>query len=308
MKSDPETEDHAPERPLVSILVLTMNRASALEGCLRSIGTQDYSAYEVVVVDNASTDETPSLVREQFPEVRYFRMERNLGAAEGRNQAFALARGEVCVLIDDDAEFESSKALRTIVEYFERDPKLGVLSLTIRNAYTGEVDRKAIPRQDKRVIGGDYPCTYFCAAGAALRREAFDAAGGFWGELFIYSEELDLAYRILDQGFGMRHCGDLSVLHWETPVARPGCRYLYFSTRNRIWVSWRNLPWPMALVNSIAWVVHNGWSSLRNRCVGAWFSGLAEGVVHLNQALKQRRVLGSDAMRGLKEYSGRTWY
>ncbi len=90
--------------PLVSFLVLTMNRSTEIEPCLESIFAQDYPNYEVIVIDNASVDNTCSVVSEKFPKAKLFRMEKNLGAAGGRNVAFSKSVGEICIVIDDDAK------------------------------------------------------------------------------------------------------------------------------------------------------------------------------------------------------------
>ena len=294
--------------PLVSYLVLTMNRVEELSLCLESIREQDYPNIEIVVVDNASNDNTEAVVRDRFPEVRLRCLDENLGAAQGRNEAFSMARGEVCVVLDDDATLPDPDATGRIVEYFRKDPRLGVVSLTVRNAFTGKVDTKAIPRRDKRLLEHDYPCTYFCAAGVAFRRKAVDDAGGFWGELFIYAEELDLSYRILDKGYRMLHSAGIDVLHRETPVARPSGRYFRYATRNRIWVAWRNLPWPNALVTSIAWMARNGLKSLGNGCFMAYLAGLGDALVRIGHPLRERKVLEPATMRMLKRHSGRLWY
>ncbi len=160
--------------PLISYLVLTMNRASELAACLRSIQKQESDRYEIVVVDNASTDETPRLMAEQFSDVVFKRLPENVGAANGRNEAFALARGSICVLIDDDAELLDPQATDKIGRYFEEDPGLGLLALNVINPHTNCVDTKCLPRRDKKVQQEDFICTYFCGAGAAIRKEAFD--------------------------------------------------------------------------------------------------------------------------------------
>ncbi len=306
----PNSLSGAPKNPfpLVSYLVLTMNRVEELTLCLESIREQDYPNIEIVVVDNASDDNTEEMVRDRFPEVRLRCLGENLGAAQGRNEAFSMARGEICVVLDDDAALPDRDATGRIVDYFQRDSRLGVVSLNVRNAFTGKVDTKAIPRRDKRILEHDYPCTYFCAAGVALRRQAFDDAGGFWGELFIYAEELDLSYRILDKGYRMLHSTGIDILHRETPAARPSGRYFRYSTRNRIWIAWRNLPWPNALVTSLAWVALNGFKSLGNGLFLAYLTGLADALVRIGQPFRKRKVLKPATMRVLKRHSGRLWY
>jgi len=295
-------------RPLVSFLILTMNRSRELIECLESLFKQDYLSFEVIVVDNASSDDTLKVVASKFPQVRLNALPENLGAASGRNEAFAMARGEICVLIDDDAVLPDKDATQRIVEYFNNEPQLGVLSLNVKNFFTNTVDIKSIPRRDKRILTEDYRCTYFCGAGVAFRREAFEQSGGFWGKLFIYAEELELSYRILDKGFLMLHSVGIDVLHKESPEARPKDRYFRYSTRNRVWIAVRNLPLLNVFTMSLAWILKNGWISLRSGSFRAFLSGLKEMALGLGSVWKIRQVLKPETLAILRQYSGRLWY
>lgn len=294
--------------PLVSYLVLTMNRVSELETCLKSITRQTSDRYEIVVVDNASSDETPQMVEDRFPDIVYKRLTENVGAANGRNEAFATARGAICVLIDDDAELMDAQATEKIARYFEEDQNLGILALNVVNAHTSNVDLKCLPRRDKQVQHQDFVCTYFCGAGAAIRKKAFDKAGGFWGKLFIYVEELDLSYRILDLGYRAKYSTTVDVLHRETLRARPSTRHTRSMVRNRIWVALRNLPFPYVLIFPLAWIAKMGWSSLRQGQFHAFLCGITEAVAGIRVALRIRRPLKASTVKILRENSGRLWY
>jgi len=159
--------------PLVSYIIITMNRSDELADCLANVREQDYPHKEIIVVDNGSTDDTREAVSNNFPEVRYIYLENNLGVSGGRNKGTVAAQGEICIFLDDDARFTDPAATAKAVEYFQNDTRLACLAFTIRNAFTGIEDYKAIPRIDKKQFDQDYPCTYFCGAGFALRRQVF---------------------------------------------------------------------------------------------------------------------------------------
>ncbi len=167
---------------------------------------------------------------------------------------------------------------------------------------------KAIPRRDKKILSADYPCTYFCAAGVALKRQAFSQAGGFWDKLFIYAEELDLSYRIIDKGFDIIHCVSIDVMHSETPSARPNDRYLRLASRNRIWVAFRNLPFPNAVVMSVAWSIKHALMSIKTGQLLAVLDGLKLALLGLKYAIQKRKKLTPGTMKKLQELSGRVWY
>jgi len=98
------------ERPLVSVVIPTYNRASLLERALRSVFNQTYNNLEIIVVDDASSDETSDVVKTIHDErVRYLRHDTNRGGSAARNTGIRAACGEYIAFLDDDDEWESVK-------------------------------------------------------------------------------------------------------------------------------------------------------------------------------------------------------
>ena len=259
--------------PLVSYIIITMNRSDELADCLANVREQDYPHKEIIVVDNGSTDDTGEAVKNNFPEVRYIYLENNLGVSGGRNKGTLAAQGEICIYLDDDARFTDPAATAKAVEYFQNDARLACLAFTIRNAFTGVEDYKAIPRIDKKQFDQDYPCTYFCGAGFALRRKIFLELGMFWEKFFYGCEELDYSYRLLENGYRLMHSAAITIAHREVQQARPKGQWLYFNVRNRCWLAWRNLPWPYAVSTTVLWWGHTAVTSLRYGLFGYFVKG-----------------------------------
>lgn len=118
----PDLEDPAPERPLISVVVPTYNRADLLRRAVESILAQTYDAFEVLIVDDASTDETESVVATvQDPRVRYIRQPQNRGVAAARNRGMREARGGLIAFLDSDDEWTPSK-LEEQVRLIRRRP------------------------------------------------------------------------------------------------------------------------------------------------------------------------------------------
>ena len=294
--------------PLVSYIIITKNRSDELVDCLANLRLQEYHHKEIIVVDNGSTDETAPTVTNNFPEVRYIRLEENLGVSGGRNRGTLAAQGEICIYIDDDARLTDPGATGRAVDYFKRDAQLACLAFTIINAFTDVEDYKAIPRVDKQRIDHDYECTYFCGAGFALRREIFLELGMFWEKYFYGCEELDYSYRLLDRGYNIIHTAAISVAHREIQQARPKGQWLYFNTRNRAWLAWKNLPWLYALSMTLLWWTQGYLIGMRDGLLSYFVRGAKDGLAGLPEIVRQRVRIGRDTIKSLRTNSGRFWY
>jgi hypothetical protein len=294
--------------PLVSYIIITMNRSAELTDCLANVRLQAYPHKEIIVIDNGSTDDTGELVKNGFPEVRYIYQATNLGVTGGRNKGTAAARGEICIYLDDDARFLDPAATGKAVDYFQNDAQLAGLAFTIRNAFTDAEDYKAIPRVDKKQLDDDYQCTYFGGGGVALRRDIFVELGMYWEKYFYGCEELDYSYRLLDHGYRIIHSAVITIAHREVPQARPKGQWFYFNTRNRCWLAWRNLPWPYALSMTLAWWGRNGFVSLRHGQFGFFLRGVRDALTDMPHVMSGRKRITGNTVKLLKTFSGRLWY
>jgi GT2 family glycosyltransferase len=293
--------------PLVSYVVITRDRQRELLRCLQSLEEQDYPAKEVVVVDNGSAGGAQEVLH-SFPRVRLIELPSNRGVPEARNEGARAAAGEVCVFIDDDAEFADRSATRRLLRYFDRDPRLGVLAFVIRDPTTGREEHASIPRADKRSVPGDYPCCYFCGCGFALRRQLFFDLGMFWGGLFYGGEELDFSYRVLDRDYRLLRCGAVEVIHRRVTHGRPKGQYLYFNARNRLWIAVKNLPIPYAFSTALVWWPFLAALGLARGQLGFVVGGIRDALWGLPALWKHRGSIGRRATRQLRLLSGRLWY
>jgi GT2 family glycosyltransferase len=294
--------------PAASIVVITHDRSDDLANCLESVQRQTGAEIEIIIVDNASTDNTLTMLSDEFPQVRVYPSKVNLGVSEGRNVGIEMATSDVCICIDDDAAFEADDAVRRVVDYFEADSRLVSVAMTILSSSTGEEEHKGIPRLDKKVLDRDYECTYFCGAGFAVRRSKFLEVGKFWSPLVYGSQELDLSYRFLDRGWRLIHSAGIRVIHKSSPLARPGGQWIYFNTRDRSWVAIRHLPWPAVLTTTLLWWCQTFGVSLRTGRLGAFFRGLWASLGGIGEAYRTRRVISRRAIEQLTTKSGRYWY
>lgn len=294
--------------PLVSYVIVTMNRQREVVECLISVREQDCPRKQVIVVDNGSSDGTVSQIRQRFPDVRLISLPSNHGVAGGRNHGAAAASGEICVFIDDDARFTDPDATRRIIPYFQKDPKLACLALVVSNGLTGFEDCKAIPRADKLSLDHDYPCAYFCGAGFAVRREALLEVGLFWDRLMYGGEELDLSYRLLDRGYRLLRTASVTVLHDNVLTARRRGQQTYFYIRNRCWVAARNLPWLYVLTTTGLWWGYLLLAATARRELSFAVQGIWDALRGFPAVLCERQRIRRDTVQALRRLSGRLWY
>jgi GT2 family glycosyltransferase len=294
--------------PVVSVILVSMNRKEMLEKCLRSVQKQTFPDIEIIVVDNTSSDGTGEMVRRLFPGVRYFYLVNNVGATGGRNYGARMSTGEICVFVDDDTVFVDDDAFDQVVSCFRSDNQLGCIAFRIVQQSDGCEEYKSIPRVDKKIIAGDYECSYFCGAGFACRCNFFIEMGMFWEPLFFIVEELDFSYRLVNRGYKILRSSTISVVHYETPQARIKGKWIYYGVRNRCWVAARHLPWVNVFSHTLFWWGYFFISAVRNWHLIYYLQGIRDAFIGFPKALESRACVSKETMEKLKILSGRVYY
>jgi len=250
----------------LSIIIVNWNTRELLAGCLRSIANCELRitnyrtpatpiyrsinlpAAEVFVVDNASTDGSATMVREHFPWVRLIENTENVGFARANNQGIALATGRYVLLLNPDTEIHPG-ALETLIEFMGATPEAGACGPRLLNGdgtlqhgchpmltpgrefwrllflerfwprTTYPIDRwdVATPRQVEVIKG----------ACLLLRRAALDQVGVLDESYFMYTEEVDLCYRLTQAGWGLWCVPAAAVTHYGEGSSRQAAESMY---------------------------------------------------------------------------------
>ena len=121
------------ESPLVTVIILTRNRAGFLKGAVDSVLGQTYTTLELLIIDDASEDETPSII-DGFddPRIRVLRNDLSRGIPAARNVGLREARGDLIAFLDDDDRFLPEKLRRQVKRWMERDPHPGLVCCGVR--------------------------------------------------------------------------------------------------------------------------------------------------------------------------------
>lgn len=176
----------------------------------------------------------------------------NLGIPAARALAASRAETDIIVFLDDDA-VAGDHVGEGVRAAFEADPTCGAVALRLVDE-NGATARRHVPRFGGRGAerGGDV--ALFLGGACAFRRSAYEGAGGYWGDLFYGHEEVELAWRLIDRGWTIRYLPDATVFHPRTVIGRHADGWR-MTGRNRVMIARRTLPWPVAFVHTVGWLV-----------------------------------------------------
>ena len=250
--------------PLVSFLIATFNRRDVL---LRTLGELNHCAlqpdeFEILLVDNASTDGTAEAVLREFPGVNLFPLARNRGPC-AKNVGLRDARGEFVVFLDDDS-FPSADTIPRMVEHFDSDPRLGAAVFTI-----------TLPDGSRECSAYPDVCI---GCGTGFRRDALIAAGGLPDDFFMAAEEYDLSLRLLNAGWRVRTFDDLHATHLKTPGSRFPARITRLDARNNVLLAMKHFPDPWRMRYSVAWLERYRLMARANGTSTALWAGALQGL------------------------------
>jgi GT2 family glycosyltransferase len=260
----------------VTTVVATQNRWHRLESTLAQ------HSEPVVLVDNASTDETVKAVRATFPQVKVIELAENQGAC-ARNVGVRAARTELVAFADDDSWWQP-EALQRAVELFQQHPRLALLAGRILVGPQERLDPTCIMMANSPLgTEADLPgpsVLGFLACGSIVRREAFLQAGGFDEVVFFFGEEERLALDLAAAGWGLAYVDEVIAHHHPQPAGN-GADRRSLAARNRILTAVMRRPWHVV----IRIVAKELVESRANRR-GVW-----DAVPRLRSAMRRRRRL-----------------
>ncbi len=239
----------------VSVVIPCWNSRQWLNGCLDALRGQDFRDFEVLVVDDASTDGSAGYVQAHFPEVTLIQKIRREGFAKTVNEGVRVSSGEYVVLLNTDTR-PSPSWLGELVRTMDRSPpKVGSLASCMEKMddpnlidSTGDLLTwygQALKRGNHKPVSG-CDCTgeilAACAGAALYRREFLQVTGGFDEEFGSYLEDIDLGLRGRLFGYTCRYVPSATVLHKGHGSGLPNRDYIRLVTRNRLMLFGKNIP------------------------------------------------------------------
>jgi len=216
-----------------------------LWNCLFALKTQTYPPFEVILVDNASSDASVSFVQSNYPQVKVLECDENFGYAMGANLGVKMAVGDLVAVLNNDAVVTPDWLLRMVKEFREGWPDLGALAGMVKDKQVAEGTREKnsfVPNFLGNRVEGHFedPAAVFYPEGCAFLYPRFLAADGpFDPDYFIYQEDFSFGWRMRLEGKAVARSRSAKVFHEEggTMSRFHEWRSVYYKTRNR----WLNL-------------------------------------------------------------------
>jgi len=239
----------------VSIIIPVWNGRKYLKACLDALLAQDSPDFQVIAVDNASSDDSADFVAEEYPQVHLIRNERNLGFAGGCNVGLRAAQGDVLVLLNQDTVVQPGW-LKALVDALD-DPDVGIAGCKILEAdgvtlshCGGSLDLVAAQTQhygagelDRGQYDKAVDVDYVTGAAFAVRRDVLDHVG-LMDERFFpgYYEDTDFCLRARKAGFRIQYVPDAVVIHHVSASTRQHwVRRRFYYYRNRLLFLFKHL-------------------------------------------------------------------
>jgi GT2 family glycosyltransferase len=310
--------------PQMSLIILSWNGIDLLRRCLTSVKSQTFRDFEVIVVDNGSSDGTDEMLRSSYPEARVVRNAENQGFCAGNNQAIRIATGDCIFLLNNDAEL-APECLAKMAEAVELDPEFGMFATRIMmydrpNVFDSTgllVYPDGVCRSrgwlEKDVGQYDEPEEVLGPNGCAAlyRRAMLDDVGLFDERYFAYLEDLDLAFRGQLRGWKCRYVPDAVVLHKKSMTSGYHSAFkAHLVERNRLFNSIKLFPRRLLILSpfytlaryiaqAVAAIAGKGISSSFVRDYSHWqllgilLRSYAAAIVALPELWRERREIQS---------------
>jgi hypothetical protein len=308
-------------QPLVSIIVINYNGLRYCEDCFGSIRGLNYPNYEVIIIDNSSTDGSVAYVREEFPEVRIIELDQNFGFAKANNIGVDFARGDYLFFLNQDTVVEKD-CLNELIRAMELDPQIGicggkmmfwsekkVINSTglIINNICFAWDRGSF-ELDLGQYDEDTDVVSISGGAMLIRKDLFNNLGRFDSKYFMYYEDLDLGLRTWLSGYRVVFVPKAIIYHKMQYSHNNYHHFEYMDHRNRLRtilknISLQNLIWMVSrslfydLRCIIFWLYLRRVTHIKYRIMALlWNLKMLPNTLRERQKIQKKRVVSDDRL------------
>ncbi len=295
--------------PFLSVIIPNYNGQRFLPTVLQALQAQTFRDFEVILVDDASSDNSVAWVEANFPAVRLLVNRRNLGFVKSCNAAVDAAHGHFVVLLNNDTEPEPTW-LAELTQVICANPQAAIFASKLllfdqRNQIhtTGDLlGQDGIPRnrgvwendQGQYDQGGEIFSG--CGGGSAYRKTVWQQLGGFDEEFWMYLEDADFGFRAQLAGWSAVFAPKARVYH-HLSATGGGTLASYYVGRNTLWLIVKNMPTALLLrnlpqiVGAQVKIALEAARNYRGAAARARLRGQLAGLLGLPQQLRKRGVI-----------------
>lgn len=303
-----------------SVLIVNFNGLEHLPACFSSLQKQTFQNFEVVFVDNASTDDSILWVSEHYSKAHILKSDTNLGFAGGNNLGFAHCKSPYVYLLNNDTVLfpDTLEKLKAALDRAPPHSVIQSLMLDFSNpqrvdsrgdtlywmgsAYNGRGELASDLDSEETLL----PIASACGGASLWPANLFRKLGGFDESYFLIFEDLDLSFRARHFGASIYLAKDSKVLHkGSASIGRSSALSTYHSARNLTWTHIKNYP-IITLIKASPMLVFqkilNAFFAFKSAHLKTWIQsqiGLVTGIVPI---LKKRRKILSESKISRKEF------
>jgi len=306
------------KNPLISILVLNCNGKHLLKPCLESIFKQNFTDYELIVVDNNSNDGSIQYIKENFPNITLIENSKNLGFAGGNNMGIKACSGEWIFFLNNDTILEKN-CLEFLAKHIEnrKNEQLVFMPLMLKADSPEFIDSAG----DMLYPWGyayrynNVPANKFleskeialaCCGAAMFNRELIEKLNGFDEDFFLYYEDVDLSLRARHLGAKIWLVPQAKVFHkGSATVGKKTPSRLYYIERNRFFAKLKNFPLstlikyaPISFICSVFSLIL--WTT--RGFLGTWIKSRFDMLKGMPKMLKKRKKIFAESKINANEF------
>ena len=249
--------------PIISVIIVNYNGFGLLKECLDSLRGQTFRDFEIILVDNASSDGSVELVEERYPEVSLIKNRKNYGYGIGNNRGIAAAKGKYIVLLNNDANADPH-FLEALIKTAGNNNRVGMFAPKILNYFNRDIIdsaglimyRDGIARgrgrleKDRGQYNNIEEVIFPSGCACLYSREMLNDIGSFDEDLFLYLDDVDMGLRARIAGWKCKYVPNAIVYHKYSATTKPYSALKGFMVeRNRIWIMIKYFPISMIVLS-----------------------------------------------------------
>lgn len=251
------------DKKQVAIVIPNYNGKKFIEECLKSLEVQTYTEFEIIVVDNASTDGSASFIKQEFEQVSLIELDQNYGFSRAVNEGIKRADTKYVILLNNDTKVQE-QFVDELVKVMEKSEQIFSCQAKMLQMYDdtriddagdyycalgwafarGKGKLKSLYEKDSEIFAA-------CAGAAIYRKACFEKMGYFDEAHFAYLEDIDIGYRARIHGYKNMYAANSIVYHAGSGSS--GSRYNEFkiklASRNSIYLIYKNMPLLQIILN-----------------------------------------------------------